>query len=487
MPAPLLRLGAASRPKTLRRAVSPAGNVSLRLAAGLLVLLCAGCKLIQSTAELPFQAMGAMIPGMQRAPVADPVEVQEQLLRFSDSFIAATVARTDRLRRDDRPIERTESLRIKLAMSSDALAVATGSNALAALVDMVVLTTITRIRLEHYWLPKVYGESARSMLEAVQALEGQIADYARTILRPEQEKELRDAIERWRRERAQGPAMISSFVTIGLVSEVARSGRARNNLATSVFALLDIDPLAGLDPATRELAQTRLFAERALYLGQRMPQMLDWQVELFTLRTAALPQVRQALDNTAQLAAAGDRLSRVAEQTPAFLSGEREQILAALKSQKEGLTLLSREVGETLGRGAKMADSTNAALKTFQGVVAQLTAGPQEPRERSSEPFRIKDYAETAEAIGGMAQRLAELLGGLKPALDPETFARLSAQAEAVAARTQARGQDLVDYAFRKALILVALSAVLALAAGLAFRFLAARLGGALPDANGKS
>lgn len=133
-----------------------------------------------------------------------------------------------------------------------------------------------------------------------------------------------------------------------------------------------------------------------------------------------------------------------------------------------------------------MADSTNAALKTFQGVVAQLTAGSQEPRERSSEPFRIKDYAETAEAIGGMAQRLAELLGGLKPALDPETFARLSAQAEAVAARTQARGQDLVDYAFRKALIFVALSAVLALASGLAFRFLAARLGGALPEAKGK-
>ena len=449
----------------------------MRAALILLALLVSGCKLIQSTAQMPFRAAGAVIPGMQQSGPIDPVEVQEQLLRFSDNLMAATVARADRLRRDGHRIERDESLRIKLAFATDTLAIATGSNALANLVDMLVLTTITRIRLERYWIPKVYGESARPMLEAVQALESQLSEYAGTILTPAQKKELADGIERWRQERAQGQAMISSFVTIGMVADVAQAGRKRSHTTASVFSLLDIDPLAGLDPATRELAQTRLFAERAMYLGQRMPQVLNWQVELFTLKTAAIPEVRQMVANTSRLAESGDRLSRVAEQTPAFLSSEREQILAALQSQQQGLTVLARQVGETLDQGAKMAQSTDAALKTFQGVVTQLTAGPSEPRHPSSEPFRIKDYAETAEAISGMTQRLTVLLGGLQPALDPATFAKLSAQADTVAARTQARGRDLVDYAFRKALLFMALSTSLVLAAGLVFRFLAARIG----------
>ena len=42
----------------------------------------------------------------------------------------------------------------------------------------------------------------------------------------------------------------------------------------SVFSLFQVDPLSGLDPAVREIAQTRLFAERALFVAQKMPMLL---------------------------------------------------------------------------------------------------------------------------------------------------------------------------------------------------------------------
>ena len=51
------------------------------------------------------------------------------------------------------------------------------------------------------------------------------------------------------------------------------------------------DPLAGLDPAVRELTQTRLFAERALYVAQKMPLLLRWQTELLTINTLNQPAV----------------------------------------------------------------------------------------------------------------------------------------------------------------------------------------------------
>jgi len=68
--------------------------------------------------------------------------------------------------------------------------------------------------------------------------------------------------------------------------------------------MFQVDPLAGLDPAVRELTQTRLFADRALYVVQRMPRLLRWQTELLGLNTAQIPAVRQltelmlALDRT---------------------------------------------------------------------------------------------------------------------------------------------------------------------------------------------
>lgn len=418
----------------------------------LLTAFGAGCSLVRSTVEMPFRAIGTVIPGLEQPAPFDPIELQEQLLRFADNFITATVPRVERLRRDDRPIDRAEALNLKLALSSDALAVATGSNALVSLVDMMVLTTVTHIRVENYWLPKVYGESARSILEALRAQESQTWEYAKTVLKPEQQTELHDAIESWRKERASRPATVSAFITIGLVAEVTKAGRQKaSSMPTSVFALLDIDPLAGLDPATRELAQTRLFAERALYLGQRMPQLIGWQMELFTLKTVSLPQVQQLVANSTQLAASGDRLSRVVEQTPALLSSEREKMVAA--------------------------------LKTFQGVVAKFETGPSKP----SEPFRIKDYAETAVEIARMAQRLTVVLNALQPNLNPESFARLSVQADAIAERMQQRGQDMVDYAFRKALLFVALSSAIIVAAGLALRFAGAKIArpsGETPDRN---
>lgn len=447
------------------------------LALGLVVLLTAcgaGCSLLRTTVEMPFRAIGALIPGLHETEVADPVEVQEELLRLADNFVTATVPWVDRLRRDDRPIDRDEALNLQVALSSGAYTVATGSNPFASLVDMIVLATVARIGVESHWLPKVYGESARPILENLRDQESQTWEFAKTVLTPEQQAELRGAIESWRKERTKRPASVSALNNIGLVAEVSKASRKKaSSLPSSVFAMLDIDPLAGLDPATREIAQTRLFAERALYLGQRMPQLVMWQMELFTLKTVSMPELRQLVANSTELAASGDRLSRAVEETPALLRSEREEIVAALKSEEQDLTVLSRELDRTLAQGTKMAESTDAALKTFHAVVAQLDTGPSEP---ASEPFRIQDYAETAGRIAHVAQSLTELLKALQPNLDPASFARLSAQADAIAELTERRAQDMVDYAVRKGLLFVVLSAAIMIGAGLVFQFAGAKI-----------
>ena len=107
--------------------------------------------------------------------------------------------------------------------------------------------------------------------------------------------------------------------------------RPRNLAACSLCSTWT--PLSGLDPATREIAQTRLLAERALYIAHRMPNVLRWQTELLALTTTEMPAARQLVTNSTQIAESLDRFSRVAEALPGQIRTEREEIVKALESQ----------------------------------------------------------------------------------------------------------------------------------------------------------
>ena len=95
---------------------------------------------------------------------------------------------------------------------------------------------------------------------------------------------------------------------------------SRPGITSSVFNLLAIDPLAGLDPATRELANTRLFAERGMFLARHMPTLVRWETELLVIQTAEMPQMEKLLANTTQLSESADRFSLTAEQLPGLIS-----------------------------------------------------------------------------------------------------------------------------------------------------------------------
>lgn len=479
-----------------------------------MVLLAAGgggCSLPGKAVRAPFTGLSSLLSIGQRSTNYDPVDLQENLLRYADNLTSAAVAAASKLQKDGKPIPRRDLLVIWIAISSDVLATATGSNALGNLVDLIVLTGVGVMRLEEYFIPVVYGDSGRPLLTAFKEREAAIWQLAESILNPRQIQELRDALSHWRGQAKVHEGAVMAFASISLVSEIKGSGRSRSRqLPESVFSLLDLDPLAGLDPATKELAQTRLLAERAMFIGQRMPQILQWQAELLSIRAVELPEVEQLIANTTEFAAIGNRFGKLAEGAPNLLDSERRaffqsvererqavfqsigaertqffksfadergKLVQELKAQQPGLASLSRDFGLTFGEGARMAAATDGALKTFSALLRQFDEKPTEPRPKNREPFRIKDYAETAEAIAGMAERLQALLQELAPLLSPEALGRLGAAANQITAQAQTRGEQLVDYAFRRGLQLLSFAALLSLATALAYRYLGSKLG----------
>ena len=143
-----------------------------RLASGLLAVFIAAmvtclssCSLVKTTVDLPFRAVKAVLPGGRETKPVDPVELQEDMLRFADNMVASVSMGVEKLQKDGQPIQRAELLRIKLSLISDVYGLATGSNALANMVGLTVLAGVARSRVEDYWMPKVYGNSARTHAE----------------------------------------------------------------------------------------------------------------------------------------------------------------------------------------------------------------------------------------------------------------------------------------------------------------------------------
>jgi hypothetical protein len=433
-----------------------------------LTMNVSGCNLIKRTLELPEKGIRSLLSLEQENGKPDPVELQSQLLRFSDNSINTLNLAAGRLeRKDDEIAQRRSILWRRLNTTNDIVAIATGANAYANLLDMVIFATLNRMNVEDYWIPrKIFGDSAKPYLRASQEVEREIWRIAGTVLEKDQISELRAAIEAWHR---QHPSMRSprDLGSMGFATEIARMNRSpQPGITTSVFNLVVIDPLAGLDPATRELANTRLFAERGLFLARYLPTLIRWETELLVIQTAETPRLEQLLSNAHQLAEAADRFSRTAERLPSFISAERRQIVNALSAQQPELTELAAQTEAALEAGKALSDASTVTLKSFQDVVRQLQARPPRP---DAEPFRIKDYTAAAAQMTMTAQDLIRLLQTLDQTLAPDNLDRLSARLNSLTRQTK----ELVDYTFRQivwlGLLLIGSTCLLTLASAVAY------------------
>jgi hypothetical protein len=195
------------------------------------------------------------------------------LLRFSDVFLARMTVGIDKLRRGTNALVPAEVLHWKIVFATKTCAIASGPNAVADLLDMTAFVSVTQAAIEEHWQPKVFGESAQAILESCRDSETNIWRLTETVLTTNQQAELRTAIQVWCRENPPWESMIAARSS-GFTSRLADAGKSDTSAHSSVFSLLMLDPLSGLDPATREIAQARLFAERALYVTQWMPTLL---------------------------------------------------------------------------------------------------------------------------------------------------------------------------------------------------------------------
>lgn len=423
-----------------------------------LCVVLAGCGAVQTAVDLPAAAVRTVTPGKGDGKVASP-DLQLTLVRVSDAFLYRMADDMGKLRRADGTVDRGEILRWKIRFGTELVAATSGPNPAGNMIDLSVFSALVRAIVENKWKPELYGDTASPLLESARMLGRELDRLSTAVLTAEQAKELQAAILTWQKEHPPDQLLVT------LSMDLAQQQSTKKEKG-GLFDIINLDPLAGLDPALQEAARARAFAERGLYVAQRMPTLFRWQIELLSVDAQEGPAVKSMVANAGQIAASAERITKVTEQLPDKISKEREAILKALNEQE-------KEVATVLHAGTTLSDSLRETVKATDVLMKRLGVGEAPPPDKKpSEPVKISEVTEAIVRLEATSKQLTELVKSVHGTLDSVDAAKISSQVTPVIQQAQAGGKDVVDYAFGRALMFVAAVVI----AALLYRFISVRI-----------
>ncbi len=285
--------------------------------------------------------------------------------------------------------------------------------------DMLVLATLSRMVVDDAWVSERFGARATPLRDAHRRLEEQAQAIAEDVVTADQYAQMQRIIDEWRRQNPHIRAV--SYVHFrDFANSIGHPTSGENLSLGSLFSLLGIDPLSGLDPAVREIAQSRALAERAIYYAQRLPNLLDMQAEQMTDQFAVTPETVRLLGNIDRTAKAAEDTGRLASELPEVIAREREaairQFMEAINVETAHTRSLITELRGTLEAGTATSNSLTTTIRAFDQLMAgfQKPAPAGAPPATPGRPFDITEYTAAAAQITRAADELKQLIAGIE-------------------------------------------------------------------------
>jgi hypothetical protein len=291
-------------------------------------------------------------------------EFREQAMELADSYVVASSQATDELcAATTRPDVISWARQRQIATGYTCYSFATGPNDVGCMLDLLAYTTLRADATENHWIPAYLHDEGKPMLQMERQQERSAWDFGSKLLSSDQLKALRGFVDKWELEHPN--QYYIAYIRFADVAELDRYNTGESEAPSSLFALLYLDPMAGLDPVARELQGYRGIAERAIFLANRLPALIGMQVDERIERILRKPEIRQLLADTGQLTESSDRIVTLAEKYPGQISAEREAaidqasavmtnqreaILSGLDQREERLRDLVTDINRTLDR-----------------------------------------------------------------------------------------------------------------------------------------
>ena len=356
-------------------------------------------------------------------------ELQAAVISYADRFIAIVGQAAFKFEKElPTPEARLIASARKVYSLSAVTEIAAGPNPGAALLDLVVTSTLNRIVWEDYWRPQVFGMPATIIVDAFKKMENDVWHLASQVLTPQQLEELKDMILDWYAanpgQHAVDYIRFSNFGDLGkkpYLKEIQKPGGL----------------LAPIQEAAQAADEIRMTSERAMFLLSKMQIITGFQVELVYNQLVMQPEVVNVLDNITKFRETGERFGTLFEKLPEEIAGEREALMKAFDVRESKIRGIMGEVQETLdrvdGSFANLQKTTVEAQRILTGaektglVYQNLVQSVDQlaTKFRSTKPgdtarlFDIKDYSEILTKLQDTVQQMNELVNNINQTGSP--------------------------------------------------------------------
>lgn len=394
-------------------------------------------------------------------------DVQLKVMRYADEYNGALV---DPLRRfaseAASPEERLSAQNWRISQATSAYTIASGPNPIINALDMIVLASLSRLVLEEEWVNQRYGQRAAPLLKVHRELEGKSWSLVDGVLNFEEMTQLRAIIEEWRalhpEIRAVGQIRFADFASIVRATPKGASHGA------SLFAIIGLDPMRSIDPAVREIEQTRVLAERSIFYLQRAPNLLDMQIERLVYELSVMPEAKQMLADASRVALAAEAVGSLSNNAPEIIATQRQAIIEeftqALAGEQTKLRELLAELRTVLDSGTAASTSVGNTVQAVDALLNSMRrssegSAPNEARR----PFDVTQYTAAMREITASARELHGLL---------EQLDTSSTSVERLADATIGDIRTLIDHIYWQIVSIVLMLAATVFIGVAAFRYM---------------
>lgn len=292
--------------------------------------ICVACLAGCAGSGKPAPKPTAAAPSSSQLSPEDITRIKGDLRTLADTYMNRIVdactaiesASTD-------PVIRQRVRTTRIGQLSAAMACGAGSKPLVSLLDLAAQVKIKRAAIERDEMV-AFGETFRPLLVATQASESDVWAKLEEVLTQQQVDEYRAAIDEWL--AAHPDESMVAYVRFAQFAKIDGDSARRKGAPSNLLQLLNLDPLASLDPVTVEVRESRELAERLSYIAQRFPILIQYQADASIARVLESPQITQVIKSTTDATAIVNDLKAKIDTYPAFITQERKDAIEHVSS-----------------------------------------------------------------------------------------------------------------------------------------------------------
>jgi hypothetical protein len=407
-----------------------------------------GCAFVQRAQQFADSSLRstASRTAQMKSDSGQQISVQEldQLTyAFADRYLTYIVSACELIEKDNPNAEqRRLAHQVKLVQVSSIYDIVTNADPFTQLLDLTLVVTLQSQKwIDEDQADRWFGDRGQYLINASRKAREDIWRIAARTMKPEQLEVLDNLIWEWRQKNRD----------IQLVSYVRFDDFAATR-GKSIVADVKTGTglLAPVDEAKKAVDDVRLLAERAFYIGKRMPFLVNWQMRSAIDDTLSDPQVRELTGGLTKATNSMDRL-------PQDIARERAAIFAEFNRQQPFMNSMMTQVRGTVSEGNQLAmnvrsvaQSSDQLLQTVDRLF--LTPSRMAPKRGDEKPFDITEYTKTLTELNIALKEANQLVGAGSALLASKQLDQLATKQ--VTAVTE-KGEGVVNTAFWRGVALI--------------------------------